>query len=194
MGIELTNVMADLTTDLWEKTEKVKTTASIEGKNASFLERNAIDRKNQAVGDKMDEVNHDAKIANIVDKRVKANLAKKKGKGKEKAMQKIFGQHRNPDANARKEWSEWQSRERNEHRSLSKYLCAKLREQFCGEEMRKNPTGENPQETLCLLRTPQRNGLHTTKTMMRIYYHRGRDRSRSCPRYKYHDESNNEEY
>ena len=47
------------------------------------------------------------KSASVVDKIVKANLAKKKAKeiDKEKTIRKIFGRQRNLAANARKEWS-----------------------------------------------------------------------------------------
>ena len=90
MATELTDLMAKLTTDVQEKTAKVKTTANIKAKTAAFLKRNTIDRKNQALGDKMDQGNDDDKITNIVDKRVAANLSTKEGKEKEKerAMQK----------------------------------------------------------------------------------------------------------
>ena len=47
VATELADLMAKLTTDLWEKTKKVKTTASIEAKKAAFLERNIIVRKGQ---------------------------------------------------------------------------------------------------------------------------------------------------
>ena len=90
VATELTDLMAKLTKDLWEKTTKVKTTATIKAKKAEFLARDTIDRKNQELGDKMDQGDDDDKIINIVDKRVAANLATKKGKEKEKekAMRK----------------------------------------------------------------------------------------------------------
>ena len=90
MATELTDLMAKMTTDLWERTKQIKTTAIIEAKKAEFLARNTIDCKNQALGDKMDQGDNTDKIINVMDKRIKANLATKKGKEKEKekAMRK----------------------------------------------------------------------------------------------------------
>ena len=72
--------MSKLTTDLCENTVKLKTKGRIEGEKAAFLGRNIIDRKNQELGDKMDQGNDDEKNTNIVDKRVEANLVKHRAK------------------------------------------------------------------------------------------------------------------
>ena len=193
MATELTDLMAKLTTYLWERTKQVTTTATIEAKKAEFLARNTIDCKNQALGDRMDQGDDTDKITNMMDKRITANLATKKGKEreKEKVMRKksLGGIGTQTPTLVKNGQSTKAEREtQNVH---SRSTSARNSENIsAGRGGGRTPRGRTPKRSSAYYERHDEMEYYQDD---KAYYNRGQNTSRSRPRYKCDDQYNDDE-